>query len=131
MDNNVILYIIIAALVIIFIVQMVINYRTAQSQLAQNHQTTVNLVDVFQKTITDLQNSPVFLENAKAAGRSVPQEVFDTVYNRLDALEQLVGKTTIIGKALGSGEAFLKEIDSNPDNDPVVTTTQTTAGSVG
>jgi len=126
MDNNVILYIIIAALMIIFVVDMVLNYRQAQAAAQAHNQQTVDLQAVYVKTIQDLTNSPIYLEIAKSAGRNVPPEVFTTIYTRADAIEALVGNETIVGKALQSGEDFLKKIDNDPDNDPTQTITKTT-----
>lgn len=114
MDQTTVLYMFIGVLLLLFAFQMIVNIRQQQA----TNQQQLNLAAIFEKTIKDMVNNPVYLENAKAVGRSIPQESFNLVYTRLDALEEFVGNESVIGKALQAGEDLLKRIDRDPANDP-------------
>jgi hypothetical protein len=113
-SKELVLLIFIGALLCLFAFQMVANLRQAQA----SNQQQIDLAAIFQKTVQDLLNNPVYFENAKAVGKSIPQEAFNRIYMRLDAAEAFVGEETPVGKLLQSGEDALKRIDSDPANDP-------------
>jgi hypothetical protein len=114
-NKELVLYIFIFVLVILFVIQLVANLRQAQA----SNQQQIDLAAIFQKTVQDLLNNPVYFENAKAVGQSIPMETFNKIYPRLDAAEAFVGEETHIGKLLQRVEDALKKIDSDPANDPV------------
>jgi hypothetical protein len=116
-SKELVLYIFIAVLLILFAMQMVANLRQAQA----SNQQQIDLAAIFQKTVNDLLNNPVYFENAKAVGQSVPMETFNRIYARLDAAEAFVGEETPVGKLLQRVEDALKKIDSDPENDPGAT----------
>jgi hypothetical protein len=112
-NKELVLYIFIAVLLILFAFQMVMNIRQAQA----SNQQQIDLAAIFQKTVQDLLNNPVYFENAKAVGQSVPMETFNRIYARLDAAEAFVGEETPVGKLLQRVEDALKKIDSDLEND--------------
>ena len=112
-SKELVLYIFIAVLLILFAMQMVANLRQAQA----SNQQQIDLAAIFQKTVNDLLNNPVYFENAKAVGQSVPMETFNRIYARLDAAEAFVGEETPVGKLLQRVEDALKKIDSDLEND--------------
>jgi hypothetical protein len=112
-NKELVLYIFIAVLLILFAFQMVVNIRQAQA----SNQQQIDLAAIFQKTVQDLLNNPVYFENAKAVGQSVPMETFNRIYARLDAAEAFVGEETPVGKLLQRVEDALKKIDSDLEND--------------
>jgi hypothetical protein len=113
-SKELVLYIFIAVLLILFAFQMVVNIRQAQA----SNQQQIDLAAIFQKTVQDLLNNPVYFENAKAVGQSIPMQTFNQIYARLDAAEAFVGEETPVGKLLQRVEDALKKIDSDPENDP-------------
>ncbi len=125
MDNNIVYIAILVFIGVLFLIQLYVNVKQAQN----NNQTHADVIALLTKTIQDVVNNPVWLENAKAVGQSVPQDAFDAVYGKLDAAESFVGTTTALGTLMQRVEDALKRIDSNPANDPTPPPNPGTTGS--
>lgn len=78
-----------------------------------------NLITLVSQTAERVAANPVWIENAKAVGQSVPQEAFNSLIQRFDSLEMLFGQTAALGIALQRIEDVVKKIDHDPANDPV------------
>jgi hypothetical protein len=89
--------------------------------LWNNRKSTNDIVAVFEKAIDNLTTNPVFIQNAKGATESVPQDVFMAVYSKLDAAEGFIGESTRLGVLLQRLEDALKLVDKDPTNDPIKT----------
>lgn len=83
------------------------------------YQQNKNIVAAFTQTIRDLQSNPVAMENAKAAGASVPQDAYIKFYGLIDGLIGLLGKDTEVGKLATEIKETAELIDHDPANDPV------------
>lgn len=82
------------------------------------YQHNKNVVLALTQTIKDLQNNPVALENAKAAGAGIPQDAYVKFYGLVDGLIGLLGKDTEIGKLATEVKETAQIIDHDPTNDP-------------
>jgi hypothetical protein len=105
---NELLYIgIITVLVVVVIIQLVINYRQ-----------TKDVLNAANETVTNITNSPLWMKLATAAADNVPQDTFNAVYNKTDAVEAFLGDNSPIAQLVQRLEDALKRVDHDPANDP-------------
>jgi hypothetical protein len=90
------------------------------------YQKDQNVVGALTRALDQLQNNPVALQNAKAAGEGIPQAAFDKFYGLLDGVIGLIGQDTEVGKLATEVKETAEMIDHDPANDPTTTTTTTT-----
>lgn len=83
------------------------------------YQKDQNVIGSLTRALDQLQNNPVALANAKAAGEGIPQEAFDRFYGLLAGFIGLVGKDTEVGKLATEIKQTAELIDHIPANDPV------------
>lgn len=80
-----------------------------------------DIVAALDTAIDRIVNNPVYLQNAKGATESVPQDVFIAVYKRFDAIQAFLGDETQLARLLQKIEDAAKLIDKDPANDPAKT----------
>lgn len=83
------------------------------------YQKDKNVIASLTRALDQMQNNPVALSNAKAAGESIPQEAFNKFYGLVDGIIGLIGKDTEVGKLATEVKQTAELIDHDPANDPV------------
>ena len=105
---------------IVNISQWVVTAIIFAGLLCLQHKQHANTIEALTATIKAIQAAPAAMENAKAAGAGVPQEAYNKLYGLTDGLIGLLGSDTPVGGLLKQGEDLVKQIDTDPTNDPKI-----------
>ena len=110
MDNQIVIYVLLGALVLLFAITAYGNARNAQN--------ASDVIAALQKSVNDIATNPLYNTLAKGLAESVPMDTFNAVYKRADGVQATIGENTPSGQLLKRVEDYFKSIDSDPSNDP-------------